>query len=108
MYNVYGNRHAPSRDIAKRFSVLHLRSICLSGNPTTRLSIVTPLNMPLTVFDSRCEGALKELYLDPFVQHLIRDISSQELHSDKNMYKAGVARKIYACVHIPAICMLMF
>ena len=107
MYNVYGNRLAPSRDIAKRFSVLqHLRSICLSGNPATRLKIMTDLNILLSLFYSRCGGALKELYLAPFVQHLICGISSQELHSDKNMYKAGVARKVRICVHIATNCIL--
>ena len=37
MYNVFGNRLAPSRDIAKRFFTLqHLRYICHGGNASER------------------------------------------------------------------------
>lgn len=77
MFNVFGNRLAPSRDIAKRFCILqHLRHICHGGNAS-----------------ERCGGALKELYFTPFVQHMVRGISMQELLGHKAIYQPGVARK---------------
>eukprot|EP00731_Ephydatia_muelleri_P024560 Em0016g831a len=41
MYNVFGNRLAPSRDIAKRFCTLqHLCHICHGGNASERCGVV--------------------------------------------------------------------
>eukprot|EP00731_Ephydatia_muelleri_P028790 Em0020g434a len=77
MYNVFGNRLAPSRDIAKRFCTLqHLRYICHGGNAS-----------------ERCGGALKELYFTPLLQHMVRGISMRELLGHKAIYQPGVARK---------------
>eukprot|EP00731_Ephydatia_muelleri_P011829 Em0006g723a len=76
MYNVFGNRLAPSRDIAKQFSTLqHLHHICHGGNT------------------ERCGGALKELYFTPLLQHMVRGISMRELLGHKAIYQPGVARK---------------
>eukprot|EP00731_Ephydatia_muelleri_P029194 Em0020g838a len=74
MYNVFGNRLAPSRDIAKRLQ--HLRHICHGGNAS-----------------KRCGGALKELYFTPLLQHMVHGISMRELLGHKAIYQPGVARK---------------
>ncbi|KAL5503163.1 hypothetical protein EMCRGX_G010071 [Ephydatia muelleri] len=74
MYNVFENRLAPSRDIAKRLQ--HLRHICHGGNAS-----------------ERCGGALKELYFTPLLQHMVRGISMRELLGHKAIYQPGVARK---------------
>eukprot|EP00731_Ephydatia_muelleri_P007136 Em0003g1384a len=75
MYNVFENRLAPSRDIAKRLQ--HLRHICHGGNAS-----------------ERCGGALKELYFTPLLQHMVRGISMRELLGHKAIYQPGVARKM--------------
>lgn len=101
-YNVFGNRLAPSRDIAKRFCILqHLRYICHGGNASERYVICPAFVMFQTSGDhiySRCGGALKELYFVPLVQHMVRGISMQELLGHKAIYQPGVARKV--CVSV--------
>ena len=42
----------------------------------------------------RCGGALKDLHLSVFVQHVIHGISLQELHADRVIYQPGTPRKV--------------
>eukprot|EP00731_Ephydatia_muelleri_P004554 Em0002g730a len=71
MYNVFGNRLAPSRDIV--CTLQHLRYICHGGNAS-----------------ERCGGAL---YFTPLLQHMVRGISMRELLGHKAIYQPGSSKK---------------
>eukprot|EP00731_Ephydatia_muelleri_P016897 Em0009g1321a len=82
-YNIFGNRLAPSRDIAQRFSTLqHLRYICSDGVGA----------------NERCGIDLKHIYSMPLVQHLLCGTSMQEIYEHRAIYQQGAPRKVSRCL----------
>ena len=68
-----------------------------------RLSIVLCINVLHWMIMFRCGDALKELFFTPFLQHMIRGISMQELLGHKAIYQPGVARKVCVFLHVCTI-----
>ncbi|KAL5509203.1 hypothetical protein EMCRGX_G004533 [Ephydatia muelleri] len=96
MYNVFGNRLAPSRDIAKQFSALcntYVTFVMVEMLVKGRLSILLFIIFEYLVIMFRFGVALKELYFTPLLQHMVRGISMRELLGHKAIYQPGVARK---------------
>eukprot|EP00731_Ephydatia_muelleri_P006261 Em0003g509a len=78
-YNVFGNRLAPSRDIAHRFSVVqHIRYICHGGNLSS---------------GEKCGDALKMIFLSPVMQHIMCGIPMEDLQGTRAIYQPGTPRK---------------
>ena len=103
MYNVFGNRLAPSRDIAKQFSALcntYVTFVMVEMLVKGRLSILLFIIFEYLVIMFRFGVALKELYFTPLLQHMVRGISMRELLGHKAIYQPGVARKVCVCVYV--------
>ncbi|KAL5457269.1 hypothetical protein EMCRGX_G034516 [Ephydatia muelleri] len=70
-HNVYGNRRAPSRDIAHRFCVLqHLRYLCNKGDLSS---------------GERCGDVVKEIYHSVFMQHVVFGIPMQDVQQKASL-----------------------
>ena len=70
MYNVFGNRLAPSRNIAKRFYILYntcVTYVTVGMQVEGMLSIVLCINLLHWMIMFRCGDALKELFFTPFL-----------------------------------------
>eukprot|EP00731_Ephydatia_muelleri_P002916 Em0001g2916a len=78
LQNIYGNKQAPSRDIANHFAIVeHLRYICGGG---------------LFNSNERCSKGVKDLYDTHEVQGFFNSIPSKLLNADREIYKPGTAR----------------
>ncbi|KAL5497408.1 hypothetical protein EMCRGX_G013875 [Ephydatia muelleri] len=78
-YNIFGNRLAPSQDIARRFAALqHLHYICNDGTSES---------------SARCGDGTKALLFSPSMQHIICGIPMHELHHHRTIYQAGALCK---------------
>lgn len=103
--NIYANRAAPSRDIARNFAVLeHLRFLCAGGVTTQsqrlyRLCfecvVVIGCDHGCLVFFRRAGTGLIQLFLSDAVHHFVNGATSKQLHPHKVMYQPGVLRKVY-------------
>ena len=115
---IYGNKHAPSRDIAHKFAVIEqIRYICedryLSSDK--RWSIVTFMyevnnytycayKFKSDVWICRCGADLKMLFSSPILQHFLNCTPMCEAHSEKAIYQPGAVRKVRElnCLHTVA------
>lgn len=89
--NIFANRLAPSRDIARGFEVLGtLRSLCASSD--TRYSTNSDCH-GLLVYYSVGSG-LRCLYSSQPVQSYLNGIPPKELFRNKRIYKHGELRKV--------------
>ena len=96
--NIFANRLAPSRDIARGFNVIgHLRSLCAGGvlgRGLDRKYIATEI-YPITLLDiyNSVGRDLLKLYSTPAVQVFLNGIPAREM-SDKVLYHHGTLRKV--------------
>eukprot|EP00731_Ephydatia_muelleri_P033683 Em0035g20a len=78
MQNIFGNKQAPSRDIAVHFAVIeHLRFVCEGGYYNDKES---------------CDTGLHDLYYSNQVQRFLNSAPSKELNAHKAIYTAATAR----------------
>lgn len=81
--NIFGNRHAPSKDIAHNFAALeHLRFICCGG-----------FYKQDGIYRS-CGQGLIDLYKNPCVQQFINQLPSHQFTETKAIYQPGCLRKL--------------
>lgn len=79
MQNIFGNKQAPSRDIAVHFSVIeHLRFVCEDGCYNDQME--------------SCDKGLHDLYYSNEVQRYLNSAPSKELNANKAIYIAATAR----------------
>eukprot|EP00731_Ephydatia_muelleri_P005115 Em0002g1291a len=79
LQNIYGNKLAPSRDIANHFAIIdHVRYICEGGLFNT---------------NEQCGSGLRELYNTNAVQHFFNSVPMKLLNKTKTIYQPGCGRK---------------
>lgn len=72
LQNIFGNKQAPSRDIANHFAVVeHLRFICDGGNYNG---------------NERCGKGLQDLYCSDPVQSFLNSIPSKTLKQKRDIF----------------------
>ena len=120
---MYGNRHAPSKDIldiAQKFAVLeHLRFICSGGlillmkadNIRNKFNnYIIECYHCLLYIHLRCGRGLTEIYEHPIVQNFINQQPVKYLLRNKTIYQPGCLRKVclYACSTYIKLCSFLF
>ena len=113
MQNIYGNKGAPSRDIAYHFATIeHLRYICDGGCSNDKRchqpmddSIV--LSIVLVVL-YRCGEDLKMLFSTSAVQHFMNSTPLHKLHCNKTIYQPGTLRKVSEIILFIIVCYIYF
>lgn len=106
--NIYGNKSAPSKDIAHHFAIIeHLRYICSGGYlKGQRYYDYMLLIILLRILVDRCGEDLKILFSNPDIQHFLNSIPMCDLKSDKAIYQPGTLRKVSApCINSASVCM---
>lgn len=91
-YNVLGNRLAPSRDIAHRFSIVqHIPYICHGGNLSSgerymyfvHVSPAYQTYFSHTFIMHRCGDALMKIFQSPVMQYIMCGIPMDDLHGTR-------------------------
>lgn len=91
-HNIFGNKSAPSHDIARRFSVVEqLRHICAEGQSKL---MNCRHNTAYTVRCYSCGEGLKTLFATPAAQQLINSVPVHEINRWKAIYQPGTLRKV--------------
>ena len=89
--NVFGNKQAPSRDIAITFAhIEHLRSLC-SGN----YGYTVYMYAILVLFFLRCGQGVIQLYNHPQFQSFLNCVPLTDLQCHKDIYQPGSFRKVH-------------
>lgn len=94
--NIFGNKSAPSHDIAWHFAVIEqLRYICEDGHVPTGKRCYHKFPMyGVYIIVCSCGRSLKTLYGSPILQHHVNEVPMREGYCDKGIYQPGALRKV--------------